>query len=127
MKNTIGENLRNFRRQCGYTPRRLAELCDLDVEVVKSIEAGKVIPDPELVISLAEAVRVAPEKIYSLTPIAKKTGVSMSQQIHGDTRSVEVTWDTDRFELYQSGMILGDGYAVLMLRDKQKEEDDGWF
>ena len=64
--NTIGENVKKYRKKCGMTPRRLAELVDVDTVVIRDIESGKMIPCPELVQDLATAMRESAYRLYSL-------------------------------------------------------------
>ena len=87
--NTIGDNLKKYRRKRGYTPRRLAEMVDIGVDILKDIEAGKRIPNPELVQELATALREPAHRLYSLPEL--RTPAQTIAKIVEDEEGEEVT------------------------------------
>ena len=120
--NTIGDNLKRCRRECGYTPRKLAELCGLAVEYVKEIEAGSAIPTPETVKELADAVRVRPEKLYGIAPVNDGGGIRTQMETDGTTTTVYVINGGD-FELVSVYTDTTD--TVITFRKREAEENDG--
>ena len=120
--NTIGDNLKRCRRECGYTPRKLAELCGLAVEYVKEIEAGSAIPTPETVKELADAVRVRPEKIYGIAPVNDGGGIRTQMETDGTITTVYVI-NGGNFELVSVYTDTTD--TVITFRKREAEEYDG--
>ena len=63
MANVIGENVKKYRRKCGYTPRRLADLAEIDLIIYRGIESGDVIPEPETMQKLADYLNMTPQNL----------------------------------------------------------------
>ena len=58
-----GKNIARRRKELGYTPKQLAEMCDMDRNLVNYIESGKITPTIRHVESIAEALRIRPERL----------------------------------------------------------------
>lgn len=116
----LGDNLRRYRMQCGYTPRRLAELCEMERDTVKAIEAGDIVPEPETVETLAEAVRVRPERIYGLERLSDKGGIHTRLDKDKKTSTLYVEWGKD-MELTDCVMYLSDNGIALTFKETEEE------
>lgn len=120
--NTIGENLKKYRRKCGYTPRRLAEMVDLGVDILKEIEAGKKIPCPELVQELAAAVRQPAHRLYSLPEL--RTPAQTIAKIVEDEEGEEVTILFGGPRKLDIMMTHEEGITVRLKRVPEDDSDD---
>lgn len=120
--NTIGENLKRCRKECGYTPRKLAELCGLDVEYVKEIEAGNAVPFPETVKELANAVRVRPERLYGIAPLNENGGIITRTVKNGNEMTIYILYGKD-YEL--TGTYTDKNGIAAKFREREAEENDG--
>lgn len=120
--NTIGENLKKYRRKCGYTPRRLAEMVDLGVDILKDIEAGKKIPCPELVQELATALREPAHRLYGLPEL--RTPVQTIAKITEEEKGEEVTILFGGKRELDIIMMHEDGLTVRLKRMPEDDSDD---
>lgn len=58
------QNLRNFRRRCGFSQARLAELCDVSTGTIGNIESGKKNPSLPLIFAIARAMNINAYKLF---------------------------------------------------------------
>ena len=122
MSNTIGTNLKKYRMKCGYTPRRLAEMVDIGVDILKDIEAGKRIPTPELVQELATALREPAHRLYSLPEL--RTPAQTIAKIVEDEEGEEVTILFGGPRKLDIMMTHEDGLTVRLKRVPDGDSDD---
>ena len=108
--NTIGDNVKKYRRKCGYTPRRLAELVDVDTVVIRDIESGKMIPCPELVQELATAMREPAYRLYSLPEIMTPQTFMAHVETAADGEVVTIRFAgkriLDMIQMHEDGMTI---------------------
>ena len=118
MANTIGENVKKYRWKCGMTPRRLAELVDVDTVVIRDIESGKTIPTPELVQDLATAMREPAYRLYSLPEIRTPQTFMAHVETVADGEVVTIRFAGKRtlgmIQMHEDGM-------TITLREVKKE------
>ena len=71
----MGEAIRAERQRCGYTPRRLADMLETDVEMVKKLEAGQAVIGVNMLTRLCSALRTTPDRVTAFhdEPIGIKT------------------------------------------------------
>ena len=62
---SIGQNIRNFRKEKGYTQRELAELIGVSVQAVSKWETDTGAPDISLVVPLASALEISTDALFS--------------------------------------------------------------
>ncbi len=60
------ENLKYYRKQAGYSQARLAELCDVSNGTIGNIECGVTKPSFDLLILMAQVLRIQPEQLFHL-------------------------------------------------------------
>ena len=58
-KLTMGDRIREVRKEKGFTQERLAELLDISVEFVSHIERGSRLPSMQVFIKLIEVLNVS--------------------------------------------------------------------
>lgn len=56
---TIGQNIRYYRKNRGYTQEKLAELADINEKLIGFYETGKRIPPVINLVAIAEALEVS--------------------------------------------------------------------
>lgn len=61
--NETGKNIVKRRKELGMRPRQLAEMCDMNPVIVAGIESGKYTPTIQEVESIADALRIRPERL----------------------------------------------------------------
>ena len=62
-KMTVGENIRNIRKEKGLTQKKLAELCGINEVQIRQYELGKANPKIETISKIADALNVPIGKI----------------------------------------------------------------
>lgn len=110
-----GEAVRAERIKCGYTPKKLATLTDMSVEMIKDIEAGKTEITTAMLLELATALRSTPDRLAAFhdAPIGIKTRL----ETIGKDKVLACYldgWELDTVEYRRSGNVL------LTFREKEK-------
>ena len=59
------ENLKKFRKACGYTQTRLAVLANISQDYMSEIERGKASPSLKRIIALAKALNVEVKDLFT--------------------------------------------------------------
>jgi len=72
MKLTIGENIRNFRKQNNITQESLAEALGVSCQSVSRWENGTTYPDIELIPSISKMLDVSVDKLFGIPQIEKE-------------------------------------------------------
>ena len=90
MANVIGENVKKYRRKCGYTPRRLADLTEIDLIIYRGIESGDVIPEPETMQKLADALREPVHRLYGLPELRTPTQIATHFETMPDGEEITI-------------------------------------
>lgn len=62
---SLGQNIRNFRKEKGYTQRELAELIGVSVQAISKWETDTGAPDISLVVPLATALEISTDALFS--------------------------------------------------------------
>jgi transcriptional regulator with XRE-family HTH domain len=57
-------NLKNHRKQLGYTQEKLAEMCNTDPCYIRQIEIGRRFPSIKYIERIAEALNIAPYRLF---------------------------------------------------------------
>ena len=120
MINTIGENVKKYRRKCGYTPRRLAEMVDMDVSILKDIEAGQIIPDPEQVQELATAMREPAHRLYGLPELREPETMVTHYEPLADGELITIKFSGER--RIDTVQATKDGVNIILKEVKRCEE-----
>ena len=58
----IGENVRRYRKEKGYTQERLAEEANIDRTAISKLEKGKFLPTISFIIEISQTLHI--ELIY---------------------------------------------------------------
>jgi transcriptional regulator with XRE-family HTH domain len=57
-------NLKNHRKQLGYTQEKLAEMCNTDPCYIRQIEIGRRFPSIQYIERIAGALNIAPYRLF---------------------------------------------------------------
>ncbi|MCL2232196.1 MAG: helix-turn-helix transcriptional regulator [Treponema sp.] len=57
-------NLRKHRKQLGFTQEKLAEMCNTDPCYIRQIEIGRRFPSIQYIERIAEALNIAPYRLF---------------------------------------------------------------
>ena len=57
-------NLRKHRKQQGFTQEKLAEMCNTDPCYIRQIEIGRRFPSVQYIERIAEALNIAPYRLF---------------------------------------------------------------
>ena len=58
------ENEKFYRKKCGFSQSRLAELCDVSTGTIGNIECGITKPSFDLIVTLADRLHTTPEALF---------------------------------------------------------------
>ncbi len=58
------ENLKLYRKKLGFSQSYLAELCDVSTGTIGNIECGLTKPSFDLIITLADNLKITPETLF---------------------------------------------------------------
>ncbi len=65
IKIIFGENVKKYRKQKGITQTQLAEILEVEQKHISFIENGNSFPSSNLIGKIAEALNIAPMKLFS--------------------------------------------------------------
>jgi len=69
-------NLRKHRKQLGFTQEKLAEMCNTDPCYIRQIEIGRRFPSVQYIERIAEALNIAPYRLFYDETNLKNGGLS---------------------------------------------------
>jgi len=69
-------NLRKHRKQLGFTQEKLAEMCNTDPCYIRQIEIGRRFPSVHYIERLAQALNIAPYRLFYDEPNLENAGSS---------------------------------------------------
>ncbi|MBD5402938.1 helix-turn-helix transcriptional regulator [bacterium] len=58
LKVNLGKNIQKYRKLNGITQEKLAEIIDLEINSISSIERGRFFPSPDNLVKISEALHV---------------------------------------------------------------------
>ena len=67
-------NLRNRRKELGFTQEKLAELCNTDPCYIRQIEIGRRFPSLQYIERIAQALAIAPYRLFYDEPSKERGG-----------------------------------------------------
>ena len=68
LRQVFVRNMRNSRKRLGLTQEKLAEKCNTDACYIRQIEIGRRFPSIEYIERIAEALNIAPFRLFVDTP-----------------------------------------------------------
>lgn len=64
LKRNLGKNIQSYRKLNHITQKKLAELVDVEINSISSIELGKYFPSPENLVKISEALNVSLSDLF---------------------------------------------------------------
>lgn len=93
-KIALGKRIKALRKRLGWSQERFAERVDISTQYVSNIERGKENPTLDLLLRLAEALRVSPVEIFDF----EAEGLDR-KSLHADIRNLIETSDPERLRI----------------------------
>ena len=83
---TIGQNIRYYRKQRGYSQEKLAEMADINEKLIGFYETGKRIPPVINLVAIAEALEVTMDELCGVNIL--EPGTELEREIMRAVRGV---------------------------------------
>ena len=83
---TIGQNIRYYRKQRGYSQEKLAEMADINDKLVGFYETGKRIPPVINLVAIAEVLEVTMDELCGIN--LPEPGTEFEREIMRAVRGV---------------------------------------
>lgn len=64
LKENLGKNIHKYRKLNRITQEKLAEMIDIEINSVSSIERGRYFPSPDNLVKIAEALHVSLSDLF---------------------------------------------------------------
>jgi len=68
LKQNLGKNIQSYRKLNRMTQEKLAELVDVEINSISSIERGKYFPSPENLTKISKALNVSLSDLFTFEP-----------------------------------------------------------
>lgn len=73
LRQLLGANIRIYRKSCGLSQSKLAELVDTATNYISAIEAGRRFPSVDIIEKIANALDIDTPDLFSIKPIQLDT------------------------------------------------------
>lgn len=90
-KTALGARIKALRKQKGWSQERLAERASISTQYLSNIERGKENPTLDLLLRLAESLKVSPADIFDFEADALDR-----KSLHAEIRNLVQTRDVER-------------------------------
>ncbi len=67
LKQSLGKNIQKYRKLRRITQERLAEMIDVEINSISSIERGKYFPSPDNLVKISEALNIPLSDLFNFT------------------------------------------------------------
>lgn len=115
----IGGNLRLFRKLSGYSTRALAERAEVTPSMISNYENGKVNPQMDTLVKLANVLEVDVLDFYITNPVNPKDPSSMVPRVLSYTPAMkEFLLRSCRLTAKAKGLTIEETHILLTLLDK---------
>ena len=115
----IGGNLRLFRKLSGYSTRALAERAEVTPSMISNYENGKVNPQMDTLVKLANVLEVDVLDFYIINPANLKDQSSMVPRVLSYTPEMkEFLLRSCRLTAKAKGLTIEETHILLTLLDK---------
>jgi transcriptional regulator with XRE-family HTH domain len=108
----LGKRMAIRRKEIGYTPARVAKMCDMSVSYYHFIETGRADPTLADLEAIAEVLRIRPEYLIGSEP---KGGVQVRTEKTPDGYTIIIDYSKE----YQEAAFVdyaSEGHARLVLK-----------
>ena len=84
IREVLAGNIKNYRRKCGFSQDKLAELANISSQYLATVETCRKFPTPEVLERLAEALSIETHELFIVPPTAKNELEQLRQDIIGE-------------------------------------------
>ena len=84
LRKILGENMKVYRAELGYSQARLAELVDTATNYIAQIENGKRFPTDKMLEKIAFSLQKKPNELFSIIHYERKTETDWKNQLLAD-------------------------------------------
>ncbi len=67
LKENLGKNIHKYRKLKGITQEKLAEMIDVEINSISSIERGRFFPSPDNLVKISNALNVSFSDLFNFT------------------------------------------------------------
>ncbi len=67
LKENLGKNIQKYRKLNTITQEKLAEMIDIEINSISSIERGRYFPSPDTLVKISEALNVSLSDLFTFT------------------------------------------------------------
>ncbi len=64
LKESLGKNIQKYRKLNNITQEKLAEMIDIEINSISSIERGKYFPSPDNLVKISNALKVSLSDLF---------------------------------------------------------------
>lgn len=87
LKENLGKNIQKYRKLKRITQERLAEMIDVEINSISSIERGKYFPSPDNLMKISVALQVSLSDLFNFN--AEYTCQDYKDEIINDIKIIE--------------------------------------
>jgi len=80
----LANNIKEYRRKCGFSQDKLAELADISSQYLATVETCRKFPTPEVLDRIAEALNIETHELFSFASTPQKELEKLRQDIIGE-------------------------------------------
>jgi len=88
IREILANNIKAYRRKCGFSQDKLAELANISSQYLATIETCRKFPTPEVLDLLAEALNIETHELFTLAPSPQSELEKLRQDIIGEVVQV---------------------------------------
>jgi len=81
IREVLANNIKEYRRKCGFSQDKLAELASISSQYLATIETCRKFPTPEVLDSLAEALGIETHELFTIAPTPQNELEKLRQDI----------------------------------------------
>jgi len=84
IREVLANNIKEYRRKCGFSQDRLAELAGISSQYLATVETCRKFPTPEVLDRIAEALNIETHELFSFASTPQIELEKLRQDIIGE-------------------------------------------
>jgi len=84
IREVLANNIKTYRRKCGFSQDKLAELANISSQYLATVETCRKFPTPEVLDLLAEALGIETHELFSSVPSPQTELEKLRKDIIGE-------------------------------------------
>ena len=81
IREVLANNIKEYRRKCGFSQDKLAELASISSQYLATIETCRKFPTPEVLERLAETLGIETHELFTIAPTPQNELEKLRQDI----------------------------------------------